>query len=104
MAQFDVRENRSPRTRGEVPYFLIVQSNLLKSVLPLVVAPLWHRAAFTHPMLRLNPCFVVDGHGVVMQTTGLIGVAEKELGPYVDNLEAQRHEIIAALDFLFTGV
>ena len=51
----------------------------------------------------LNPEFKINKTKVVMSTAELAGVPVNILGKKVDSLAGHRNEIIAALDFLFTG-
>ena len=67
-------------------------------VVPLVRAPFFGKAA-----TQLNPQFVIDQSMVIMSTAELAGVSVRHLGKKVCSLRGQRDEIIAALDFLFTG-
>lgn len=52
----------------------------------------------------LMPIFTIDGTRFVIVTPQLAGVAKKHLGAVVAELSAQRHEIIAALGLLVTGI
>lgn len=105
MAQFDVHSNRSPETRDRIPYLLDVQSDLLDPLATRVVVPLASRDSVrVPPAERLMPGFDVEGHSVVMLTPQIVGVPRASLGPRVGSLAHQRHEIIAALDVLVSGV
>lgn len=104
MAQFDVYENPNPASRKSIPYLLDVQTDLLDSLVTRVVIPLVLTAAMTAPALRLNPSFCVGKTGVVMSTAEIAGVPFKKLGKKVCSLKQHRNEIVAALDFLVTGI
>ena len=52
---------------------------------------------------HLNPRFKVKNNVVFMSTAELAGVPISALGEKVGSLKELRSEIIAALDFLFTG-
>ncbi len=52
---------------------------------------------------HLNPEFTISNTAVFMSTAELAGVPVRAIGEKVGSLRDQRHEIIAALDFLFTG-
>jgi toxin CcdB len=103
MAQFDVYQNRNPRTRNEIPYLLDVQADLLASLATRVVVPLFAVTAMEMPVKHLTPRFKIDSTDVVMSTAQLAGVDQQVLGVKVGSLAVHREEIIAALDFLFTG-
>ena len=103
MAQYDVYENPNPETRSAVPYLLDVQADLLAPLATRVVVPLRTVAAMGGAAHHLNPGFTVGGTPVVMSTAELAGVPQKALGAKVSSLKDKRDDILAALDFLFTG-
>ncbi len=45
-----------------------------------------------------------EGRKLVMLTQELAGISRKALGEHAGNLAAERGQIIAALDFAFTGI
>ena len=103
MAQFDVYENPNEETSQTVPYLLDLQADLLDNLATRVVAPLVAAAMMGGAVKHLNPRFKVKDKVVFMSTAELAGVPISALGKKVDSLREQRNEIIAALDFLFTG-
>lgn len=103
MAQFDVYENTNPETRQTIPYLLDVQAGLLDNLATRVVVPLITASAMGKAALHLNPQFRIRRTAVIMSTAELAGVTVHILGKKVCSLKEQRNEIIAALDFLFTG-
>ncbi|WP_394752777.1 CcdB family protein [Crenothrix sp.] len=105
MAQFDVYENKHPKTRRLVPYLLDVQSDLLSDLATTVVIPLC-LAAGGNPssMTRLMPRLEIKTEYYLALTPQLAGISRKELGAVVDNVSAYRNDIIGALDFLITGI
>ncbi|MHB8058138.1 MAG: CcdB family protein [Desulfuromonadaceae bacterium] len=104
MAQFDVYENPNPASRKTIPLLLDVQTDLLDSLATRVVVPLATAAAIPKPGRHLNPAFSIGETKVVMSTAEIAGVSVKSLGTKVCSLKEQRTEIIAALDFLITGI
>jgi toxin CcdB len=52
----------------------------------------------------LTPVVEIAGRSYIVLTPQLAGIAKSELGPPVADLAARRDEIIAALDFLITGI
>ena len=66
--------------------------------------PLVRADAVDPPLPRLNPRFVVDDHNLVMATTLIGGLPARALREPVATLNAQRKEIIGAIDMLITGV
>ena len=104
MAQFDVFENPNEETNQTVPYLLDVQTDLLDPLSTRVVVPLVAASALGKAITHLNPEFSINNTIVFMSTAELAGVPVKSCGERVGSLKEQRHEIIAALDFLFTGL
>ncbi len=104
MAQFDVHRNPNPDTASWAPYLVILQSDLLTDLHTAVVAPLVHAAQFGRPAATLNPVFDFDGGQVVLSIAELAGVSRQQLGERVGSLSTRRHEILAAIDLLFTGI
>ena len=103
MAQFDVYDNPNEHTKKNVPYLLDLQADLLNSLATRVVAPLVSASVMGKPIDHLNPQFLIKRKAVYMSTAELAGVPVRALGDKVGSLKDQRHLIIAALDFLFTG-
>mgnify|MGYP005754612783 CR=1 FL=1 len=103
MAQFDVHRNADPVSRKTFPLLLDIQADILESLATRVVVPLAEVRGGA-PIARLMPVFEVDGRRVAMHTAELAGVPRKALGQRVGSLAARRHEIVAALDVIITGV
>ena len=105
MAQLTVHENKNPATRSTVPLLLDVQTDLLSDLETRVVVPLRPVLALKGKSLRqLTPILEVEGELFVMLTPELAGIPRSELGPPVAQLKHRRTEILAAIDFLVTGV
>jgi toxin CcdB len=104
MAQLDIYLNPDGTTANDIPFVLDIQSGLLHTLPGCVVVPLAVPESLeTLPILRLNPKLNVDGASLVMLTQELATVSRRLLKSPVANLSSQREEILAALDFLFTG-
>ncbi|WP_333873385.1 CcdB family protein [Methylobacter sp.] len=103
MAQFDVFENPNKATNQTIPYLLDVQSDLLDTLSTRVVVPLLSASAMNKAIKHLNPEFTIRNTAVHMSTAELAGIPVWSIGEKVGSLRGQRHEIISALDFLFTG-
>lgn len=105
MAQFDVYRNADPSSRKRFPLLLDIQADVLDTLDTRVVVPLAEldeRSA--PPITRLMPVFEIEGSPVVMHTAEMAGIARKALGPQVSSLAVHRHEIVAALDVVISGV
>ncbi|PIW46612.1 MAG: plasmid maintenance protein CcdB [Zetaproteobacteria bacterium CG12_big_fil_rev_8_21_14_0_65_54_13] len=104
MAQFDVYRNPNPDTNTFIPYLLDVQADLLDVLATRVVAPLHTPESIAKPLRHLNPVLDIDGENFVLSTAELAAVSAGILGKPTGSVRSYRDEIIAALDFLFTGI
>ena len=105
MRQFAIYRNKNPKSKTLYPYLIDAQSDLLSDLNTRVVIPLTKRT--THrkkPIRDLTPAIEIGGDLYLVLTPRLAGVPIEELGPTVADASAHRDEIIAALDFLITGV
>ncbi len=99
MAQFDLY-----RPKGAAGPLLDIQSPLLEFLGTRVVVPLLPPAKIPAAIRNLHPVFLIDGADYVLVTQLMGAIRKRELGPPVGNLEAQRTEVIRALDTLLSGV
>jgi len=104
MVQFDVYTNPNPVTKRAIPYLLDIQTDLLNNMTTRVVIPLYTVSALGKAAKHLNLQFSVKRTSVIMSTAELAGVAVNSLGDEVCSLKEHRNEIIAAIDFLVTGI
>ena len=105
MAQFTAYENPNKATKKTYPYLLDIQSNLLDDlrttvVIPLCAASLAGKAAIT----KLCPILEIEGKSFIALTQQIAGIDRKSIGKEVCNLSQYRSEIIAALDFIVSGI
>ncbi|MBK6741533.1 MAG: CcdB family protein [Hydrogenophilales bacterium] len=104
MAQFDVYTNPNPASRARVPYLVALPSDLLGNFDATVVAPLRLKTdASVIPVLRLNPVMHIGDEEFFLRPQELAAIATRSLKHPVANLASHRDDILAALDFLFTG-
>ncbi|MFM8341166.1 MAG: CcdB family protein [Methylomonas sp.] len=104
MAQFTVYQNKNPQTKSVMPFLLDVQADLLRELQTCVVVPLSHANKNSDQMItKLMPILVVEGENYMMITPQMAGIARRDLGKAVANLADSRHEIMAAIDFLYAG-
>lgn len=68
-----------------------------------IVAPLIPLARFEQPIAHLNPTIDIADVSYVVSIAEIAGVPLTALGTHVQSVAKERLEIIAALDFLFTG-
>ncbi|MGE5546573.1 MAG: CcdB family protein [Solirubrobacterales bacterium] len=103
MTQYDVHPNPSRRAAEDMPYVVDVQSDLLSDLPTRVLVPL-ARPGVIKPSPHLNPTVDVHGEALTLLANQLVSLPRQVLGPPVASLENRRDDIIAALDFLFTGI
>lgn len=104
MAQFDVYRNPNKASAQAVPFLVDVQSDFLSGFSTRVVVPLAPVQSVGKSAQRLHPQFQIDGVNMVMMTELLAAVPKAALGAAVTSLAQHRDEIVAALDFLITGI
>jgi toxin CcdB len=105
MAQFTVYKNKNPRTRAAIPFLLDIQNDLLNGLETRVVVPLHPASVWRGKALKmLTPLLVIEGESFVMLTPQLAGIPKSELGAPVAQVPQHRAEIVAAIDFLVTGI
>jgi toxin CcdB len=102
MAQFDVY--RFKPAGAKAVHVIDLQSDMLEGLATRIVAPLYPLEPQSRPILRLNPTVQVDGKAFYLATQELTAVRVKSLGKPVASLAEKRDELIAALDFLITGI
>jgi toxin CcdB len=105
MGQFTVYKNSNPQTKSVFPLLLDVQTGLLSDLQSRVVVPLTKStAALQKPLSRLTPIIKVDGVPHLMVTYQLAAIRQSALGATVADASEDRDVIVAALDFLLTGI
>ena len=105
MPQFDLYRNKNPASRTRFPLLLDVQSDLLEPLATRVVVPLTPAApARARAMRTLTPVLKFDDKDYLMLTPQMAGIPARDLGPIAGNLASDRSTIVAAVDFLLTGV
>ena len=102
MAQFDVYRF-APRGAG-FTLVVDVQNELLDGLATRIVAPLYPCHEKDRPILRLNPVIPIEDKRYYLAIQEMAALRTKTLGAKVASLEDRRREIIAAIDFLVTGV
>ena len=104
MPYLDVYPNRDARTAKSRPYVVDLQSRLLEDLPSTIIAPLARPESIDRTrILRLNPDISIDGAMLVLLTQDLAAIPRIALKNPITNLSTQREEILAAIDFLFTG-
>lgn len=81
-----------------------LQNDLLDGLATRLVAPLYPLRGSVQPICRLNPVFRIEGMDQYLAIQEMSALRLKSLGEAVASLDTRRTEIIAAIDFLITGV
>ncbi|PNH94629.1 CcdB family protein [Vibrio diazotrophicus] len=105
MSQFSLYQNNDKRTATAYPYFVDVQSEMLDTlntrlVIPLTPVEMLEKKAPAH----LCPVIHIDEGDFVILTHQMASIPTKILRDPVNELSTFRNEIIAAIDFLITGI
>ena len=102
MAQFDLYLPARPM---RVAYFIDLQTDFLDRLDTVVVAPLVpEELAEFRGHRSLSPRFTIEGKEHVLEAVHLAAIERRMLGPKVGSLAEKRYDILAALDFIFTGI
>jgi toxin CcdB len=102
MAQFDVFRHSGNK---QYPFLLDLQADLLRDLATRVIAPLASiKRLGGKPASRLNPVVKIEGGDYAILFQELAALPAAALGEPIGNLGERRHELIAAIDLLFTGI
>lgn len=105
MSQFYVYKNSNSATRAQYPYLLDIQSDLLSELRTTIVIPVTpSKLAAPMSLTLLNPTIIIDGKNFTVMTQEIAGVDRNRLGAQAYNLSSYRSDIIAALDFVLSGI
>jgi toxin CcdB len=105
MPQWDVFVNPSPRLRDELPYVVLLQSDLLSSLATRWVAPLARDVIKRRGLPpRMSPSFDVRGEAFLLVPQEAAAIDAKLLKRAIANLAAESHRIVDALDAVISGV
>ena len=103
--QFDVYENTDKDTKKVYPYFIDIQTNLLDSLNSRAVIPLTpvKNVGEDYPK-NLCPTISIDKKYFALLTHQITSVPISLLKRKIVSADAYRTDIIAAIDFLATGI
>jgi toxin CcdB len=102
MARFDVLQYAAPGS--PVLAVLDVQADLFCALATRMVIPLVPAALGRGEELpRLKPRIDLNGEPFILVTTDMAAMKADALGPFIVNIEDQRHIVIDAIDFLLQG-
>jgi len=105
MAQFIAYKNPNNRSKKLYPLLLDIQSNLLEELRTTIVIPLSPSSiASPSAITKLCPHIDIEGKSYIALTQQIAGIDRSSLGKEVYDLSAYRSEVIAALDFVISGI
>ncbi|QTF93724.1 MAG: CcdB family protein [Halomonas sp. BM-2019] len=105
MGQFDLYVNTDKDTNTTYPYLVDVQNNLLDSLNSRVVIPLTPISKSNTPYPEnLCPIIKIKNKKFALLTHQLTSVPKSLLKKEEDSLAPNRDDIVAAIDFLVTGI
>jgi toxin CcdB len=105
MAQWDVHANPQARSGDDIPYIVVVQSDLLDLLPTRLVMPLSRTTLAGAGMPgRLAPLFDVAGQRLRLKPQEAGTLPVRALGPAVASLRAEAHRIVDALDAVVSGI
>ncbi len=105
MAQLDYFANTDKDTNKTYPFIVDVQDNLLGDLNSRVVIPLTPiiNLEESYPK-NLCPIITIEGKDYSLLTHQISSISKRFLSNYQGTLIHNRPEIIAAIDFLITGI
>ncbi len=102
MRQYDVCSNPDRTKNKRLPYFLILQSDILGPFETVIVAPVYpERTGKT--IIKLNPLIRIGNKEYRFGVQGMAAIPRSRVGRPIANASAQHAEFIAAIDLLFSG-
>ena len=107
MAQLDYFANTDTDTNTNkiYPFMVDVQDNLLSDLNSRVVIPLTPLINLEEPYPKnLCPIITIEGKDYSLLTHQISSISKRFLSHYQGTLAHNRSEIIAAIDFLITGI
>ena len=105
MTQFAAYKNKNAATKQQYPYLLDIQNDLLSDLRTTVVIPLSPSTLVADLALsKLNPALWIENQSYTMMTQDMAGITRRQLGNEKIDLSHVRSEILAAVDFLLSGI
>ena len=105
MPQFSVHKNKNAKSKSAYPYLVEIQSDLLRDLNTRVVVPLVKLSDIDRkPIHTLTPVVDIDGQKYAMLIPQLAGIPARDLGASIGSVATRRADIVAAMDFLVTGI
>jgi len=103
MAQFDVYTNPMVDERARIPYWLDLQSDHISQLHTRVIIPLRAPKTMGPHIEGLQPIVKVGKLALCADVPSLASFPSRLLKNPVARIDVERHELIAALDYLISG-
>ena len=103
MAQFDVYTNPMADQRSRIPYWLDLQSDHIAQLGSRVIIPLRSLASMGQRIDGLQPLVTVGGQELCADVPSVASFPARLLKTPHTSIATQRHDLIAALDYLLSG-
>ena len=103
MAQFTLYRNTNRQTQNRYPFLLDVQNDFLDALKTRLVIPVV-KLTQQEPITRLNPLFEWEQEQYLLMVQEMAAIPSSNLGKPMTELGTLRSEILAAIDFLITGI
>lgn len=100
MRQFDIYTNSDMTTNKAVPYFLVLQCELFRSLNTRIVVPLVFKNSIKQ-IEYINPIIKIKDNSYIALFNKIGHLPISELQDLVDNVEKERNELQIAYDFMF---
>jgi len=101
MAQFDVHRNTG-KQKEAIPFVVVVQSSQFDEYRRRVVVHWCEIGNWKDKSFQLQPTFKIRGTPVVLHPLEIVSVPVSQLGDFVESLNDESQQIIAALDELLS--
>jgi toxin CcdB len=105
MSQYHIYENLNPTSKQTYQYLIDVQTTLLTDLETRIVIPVALKSKFGKGIIKnLNPLITINKKDYVIITQQISAIPINQLGSAVCDCLSSRQEILAAIDFLITGI
>ncbi|MCU0763699.1 MAG: CcdB family protein [Hydrogenophaga sp.] len=104
MAQYDVYANPSQRSGKDIPYVVVIQSDLLDGLATRLTIPLAIPDGDVKVPTVLCPVIVVKGKRLHALAHYAAPLPARELGLAVDNVATQANFLVSAMEAVLAGI
>ncbi len=105
MGDYNVYRNPNPSSAVDIPYLLVVQTQLLEPLGTRVVVPLYRASVVARGVpAGIAPVVNFQEEALVAMVPELAGVPYRILGSPVGQLRSYRSDLVRAFDLVVTGI